>query len=159
MKDIQGTQRSRPCLDRPARRAAGCREARTTIERKRAMLKKLMIGYDGSEPAKRAFQFGLELAGLYKAAVLVLSVAQLPEPAAMVESTALLDDATEHYEKDFARLRSAAEAAGVKLEARVVVGHVGEQLVHHAAQEKADLIVVGHRGKSLIERWLLGSVS
>src|SRR5438105_4200586 len=113
------------------------------------MLKKILVGYDGSESAERAFHFGLELAGLYKAGVLVLSVAQLPEPAAMVESTALVDDAMEHYERDFVKLHAAAKAAGVQLESRVVVGHVAEQLIHHAAQEQAGLIVVGHRGKSL----------
>lgn len=123
------------------------------------MVKRIIVGYDGSDPAKRAFDFALELAGLYQAALVVLSVAQLPEPATMVESSALLDTATEHYEKEFVKLRAAAESAGVPLETRVVVGHVGEQVVHHAAQEHADLIVVGHRGKSLIQRWLLGSVS
>jgi nucleotide-binding universal stress UspA family protein len=123
------------------------------------MVKKILIAYDGSDPAKRAFRFGLQLARLYPAQAVVLSVAQLPEPAGMVESTALLEAASEHFEADFTKLRAEAEAAGVDLETRVAVGHVAEQIVHHAAEEKADLIVMGHRGKSLITRWLLGSVS
>lgn len=123
------------------------------------MVTRILVGYDGSEQAKRAFQFGLELARLYQARVLVLAVAQLPEPAAMVESTAFLDEAEAHYSESFGNLRTAAQTAGVELETRVVVGHAAEQIVHYAATEKADLIVVGHRGKSLIQRWLLGSVS
>jgi nucleotide-binding universal stress UspA family protein len=123
------------------------------------MVKKIVIAYDGSEPAMRAFRFALELAKFYSAPAIVLSVAQLPEPATMVESSALLEAATEHFEADFAKLRKEAETAGVSLESRVVVGHVAEQIVHQAAAEQADLIVMGHRGKSRIARWLLGSVS
>jgi nucleotide-binding universal stress UspA family protein len=39
------------------------------------------------------------------------------------------------------------------------VEHVAEQIFRAAAQEAADIIVMQHRGKSLMERWLLGSES
>ncbi len=123
------------------------------------MIKNILIAYDGSPFAKRAFEVGLETARLYRAKALVLSVVQIPEPAMIYETTALLDEANAHYEKDFAELRAAAKSAGVPLETRVVVGHVSDQIVQQATNEHADLIVMGHRGKSLIERWLLGSVS
>jgi nucleotide-binding universal stress UspA family protein len=124
-----------------------------------AMLKKIIVAYDGSNAAQHAFRFALELATPFDATVIALSVAQLPEPATMVESSAMLEAATEHFEKRFVELRVAASAAGVALETQVVVGHAADQIVHLADEEKADLIVMGHRGKSLIQRWLLGSVS
>ena len=34
-----------------------------------------------------------------------------------------------------------------------------EQIIAAAEEWEADLIVTGHRGKGLFERWLLGSVS
>ena len=37
--------------------------------------------------------------------------------------------------------------------------HVAAQLFRAATVEQAGMIVMGHRGKSLVERWLLGSVS
>lgn len=123
------------------------------------MPKKILVAFDGSEPAKRAFRMALEMAEPFHAELIVLAVAQLPEPAAMVESSAMLESATEHYEGDFHKLRETAASVGVSLDTRVVVGHAAEQIVHHAAEEHADLIVMGHRGKSLIQRWLLGSVS
>jgi nucleotide-binding universal stress UspA family protein len=123
------------------------------------MIRNVVIAYDGSPYARRAFDVGLEIARLYRATVLVLSVAQMPEPAMIYETTALLDEAHAHYEKDFADLRAAAKSAGLPLETRVVIGHVSDQIVQQATDEHADLIVMGHRGKSLIERWLLGSVS
>jgi nucleotide-binding universal stress UspA family protein len=123
------------------------------------MFKRILIAYDGSPYAKRAFDIGLETARLHKAEVLVLSIVQIPEPAMIYESTALLDEAQEHYDKDFAALHAAAKEAGVALRALIVAGHVADQIVQHATEDSADLIVMGHRGKSLIERWLLGSVS
>jgi nucleotide-binding universal stress UspA family protein len=123
------------------------------------MIKNILIAYDGSRFAKRAFEVALQTARLYRAKALVLSVVQIPEPAMIYETTALLDEANSHSEKDFSELRAAAKSAGVPLETRVVVGHVADQIVQQATSEHADLIVMGHRGKSLIERWLLGSVS
>jgi nucleotide-binding universal stress UspA family protein len=123
------------------------------------MIKKILIAYDGSGFAKKAFDMGLQLAQFYHASVVVVSVTQLPEPAMIYETTELLDDARVHYEKEFAGLRAAAQAAGVHCETQVVVGHVADQIVQQATAENADVIVMGHRGKGIIERWMLGSVS
>jgi len=41
----------------------------------------------------------------------------------------------------------------------VRVGHPAEQIVHMASEEDVDLIAMGHRGKTIVARWLLGSVS
>jgi len=42
---------------------------------------------------------------------------------------------------------------------RIVAGHAAEEIIREATEQKADLIVMGRRGGSRIERWLLGSVS
>ena len=123
------------------------------------MFKKILVAYDGSTFSNRAFEIGLETARLNKAEVLVLCVIQMPDPAMIYETTTLLDEANEHYEKDFAGLNAAASSAGVALHTQLVVGHVAEQILQFATDESADLIVMGHRGKSLIQCWLLGSVS
>lgn len=123
------------------------------------MFKKILIACDSSQPAERAFRVGLEIAMKFQASITVLAVAQLPEPASMVESTAILESATEHYQAIFTDFITAADAAGVAIETKIAVGHAAEQIVHQADADKADLIVMGHRGKSVIERWLLGSVS
>jgi nucleotide-binding universal stress UspA family protein len=59
----------------------------------------------------------------------------------------------------FEPLREEAKSAGVSLETEVVVGHPAEQIVRKAKELDMDLVVVGHRGMSRIEEWLLGSVS
>lgn len=123
------------------------------------MIHRILVAYDGSKSAGRAFEFALELAKPFDAAVTVLSVARPSEPATMVETRAMLESAVEVFEKDFRRFRAAAQQAGIELETQVAAGHPAEQIVHFAAEEKMDMIVMGHRGKSMMERWLLGSVS
>jgi nucleotide-binding universal stress UspA family protein len=123
------------------------------------MMQRVLIAYDGSPSAERAFRFALGLVKPFAADVVLLSVVQPPEPAEMVETSAWLDAANEHYARDFAKLQEAARAAGITLTTKVATGHPAEQIIHEAAEQKADLIVMGHRGKSVFQRWLLGSVS
>ncbi len=121
--------------------------------------KKILVGYDGSDSAQKAFRHALEVAKANQAELLVLSVAVPPEPAVDVEMEDMLDEAEEHYQEDFKNLGAAAKAKGVALETKILVGHAAEQIVRHAKEWGADLIVVGHRGKGRIAEWLLGSVS
>jgi nucleotide-binding universal stress UspA family protein len=65
----------------------------------------------------------------------------------------------EYFEKAFAKLKEKAAAQEITPRFEVLVGHAAEQIVHMANEEKVDLIVMGHRGKSFMQRWLLGSVS
>jgi len=123
------------------------------------MIKKILAGYDGSEPAKKAFEFALDMAAKYGAAFTVLSVVRPPEPPEAVEMEAILEQATEHYQQLFADLKVAADAAQVPMKCEVRVGHPAEQIIHYANEIGADVIVLGHRGRSMIAKWLLGSIS
>jgi len=122
-------------------------------------MKRILVGYDGSESATRAYEFALTLAVKFGAALQVLAVARPPEPPDDVETEAEIERAQEHFEHDFARLRAGAQAAGIAPEFEVAVGHPAEQIVHYAETHGIDHIVLGHRGKSFFERWRLGSVS
>lgn len=53
----------------------------------------------------------------------------------------------------------AAEAGVPAIETRVEQGDAAEAILATALHEKADLIVMGHRGLGSLERMLLGSVS
>jgi nucleotide-binding universal stress UspA family protein len=123
------------------------------------LLATIWIGYDGSEQAAVAFTYALDLAAKYGAEVDVVSVARPPEPPEMVETGAMLENARDHFKKGFAALRARAEAVRVTAHFSVAVGSPADQIIHHANEQKADLIVLGHRGKSRVKRWLLGSVS
>jgi nucleotide-binding universal stress UspA family protein len=126
------------------------------------MLNKILVAFDGSEQSNKAFDFALEMSRLCTGAspeITVLSVAQPPEPADIVEVDAIIDSATEHYEDLFKKLREKAKTKNVEIKTEVVVGHPAVQIVKVADEKKCDMIIVGHRGKSKMADWLLGSVS
>jgi nucleotide-binding universal stress UspA family protein len=122
-------------------------------------MKRIVVGYDGSEHAGRAFAVAADLARRYGAELEVLCVARPPEPPGMVETEAVLEGAREHFEKAFAELKPQAEEIGIHPRLTVLVGHPADQIIHHANRTHAEMIVLGHRGRSLIQRWLLGSIS
>jgi nucleotide-binding universal stress UspA family protein len=121
--------------------------------------KRIMVAFDGSKPSEKAFHYALATAKQNNALLWVVSVVQLPEPATMVETDAILDSAKENYELLFQPLREEAKSSGVALEMEIAVGHPAEQIIRKAKDLNVDLVVVGHRGHSRIEEWLLGSVS
>jgi nucleotide-binding universal stress UspA family protein len=121
--------------------------------------KKILVAFDGSESSQKAFRYALATAKQNEASLWVVSVAQLPEPATMVEMDAYLESATESFENAFKTLRDEAKLAGVVIETEVLAGHPAEQIIRRAKELNVDLIVVGRRGHSRIEQWLLGSNS
>jgi len=123
------------------------------------MISKLLVAYDGSEQAEKAYKLALDVASRYSAAMIVLSVARPPEPPVAVELEAVIESATEYFEDQYKRLREQAAAVGIDPVFEVRVGHPAEQIVHRANEVKADAIVMGHRGESFIQKWLLGSVA
>ncbi len=123
------------------------------------MIQRILVGYDGSEAADKAYRFALDLARHYGATLTVLAVARPPEPPEDVETEAVLESAAQYYKDRFEAMRREARQQGLAPEFRVVAGHPAEQILYEAERAGVDHIVLGHRGKSLIDRWRLGSVS
>lgn len=121
--------------------------------------KKVLIAFDGSPSASKAFDLALQMCPETSPEIFVVSVAQPPEQAEMVEMDAVLDAAREYFEKLFAELRDKAAASSFRITTEILIGHPADQVVHYAAENQCDVILVGQRGKSRIEQWLLGSVS
>jgi nucleotide-binding universal stress UspA family protein len=123
------------------------------------MITRLLLAYDGSEPANHAFTFAVDLAKKYQASLTVLAVARPPDIGDEVETRAILEKSQRHYRRLLGQLqhKAAAEKMDVKLE--VKVGHPAEQIIDYAGEHQIDAIVMGHRGKTFLERWRLGSIS
>lgn len=123
------------------------------------MIHKILVGYDGSSAADHALGFAADLAHKYGAELHVLAVARPPEFGDEVETEAAVENSRQQYAKvlEAARVRLTVDAPGARL--RVVVGHPAEQIVRYAEAQAIDHIVVGHRGHTLFERWLIGSVA
>ncbi len=121
------------------------------------MIRKILIAYDGSDSAGSAFDFAVDLAGKYGAELHVLAVARPPEFGAEVETKAVIESSRRHYTNLLQPLK--AKAAGLTAHFEVAVGHPAESIVLYAEDHGIEQIVVGHRGHSLFERWLIGSVA
>ena len=120
---------------------------------------KILIAFDGSAQSKKAFAFGLEMAEKFSASMTVLSIARPPEPPVNIELQAVLENATEFFQSHFSDMKAQASAKGIQADFEIRVGHPAEQIVHFADEGNFDTIVMGHRGGSLLQKWLLGSVA
>lgn len=122
------------------------------------MFQKILVAYDGSDPAGQAFDLALDLAGKYGAALRVLAVARPPEFGEEVETEAILENSRKHLHHILKPLKDRTAVLGLAVDYEVVIGHPAERIVIQAEKWGADLIVIGHRGHGLMGRWLLGSV-
>lgn len=124
------------------------------------MIKHILIAYDGSEQAEKAYSFALDLAQRYQSRLTVLAVATLPEFPEGMETVAILDEAQKYYKDLFISLEKKAKAfPDTEIKFKINVGHPAENIISEAEQSGVDHIVMGHRGKTLFNRWLLGSVA
>ncbi|MDF2749940.1 MAG: universal stress protein [Gaiellaceae bacterium] len=110
-----------------------------------ARAKSIVVGYDGSEAARRALDRAADLVDGYGSTLAVVTVTGRDEDDA---TTATLDDARERL------LARHVTASYVEQ-----VGEPADRLVEAATSRGADLLVVGRRDHGALERLVLGSVS
>jgi len=123
------------------------------------MFKKILTAYDGSESAMTAFQQALDLVRKGQAELHVLSVVRPPDVAEEVETGAVMEHSQRHYQEIQAPLKALAEAQGINAHFEVAIGHPAVRINVYAEEHGIDLIVMGHRGRTFFERWLIGSVA
>jgi|SRR5580704_8130694 nucleotide-binding universal stress UspA family protein len=125
--------------------------------RRHSQFKKILIGFDGSTQSEKATEISLSLTQSLDSKVLVFAVARPPEPATMVELSAILDDAREHFEDRFQKIVQRAKEQKRELEPDIAVGHPVEQIAHPAETDRIDSIALGRRGISRFEKMFVGS--
>lgn len=121
------------------------------------MIRRLLIAYNGSDAAKGAFNFARDLAGEHDAELHVSAVAQVPIVGADVETKAVIEHERQHCDLILQPLR--ARVAGLRVHFNVSFGDPVVQIVRYAESHQIDHIVVGHRGRSVVGRWLAGSTA
>jgi nucleotide-binding universal stress UspA family protein len=123
------------------------------------MTRNILVGYDGSEAAAHALSFATNLARAFGSSLRLLAVVRPPEFGGMVETEAVVEQSRAHYHNVLREVQSKLAHEPFKTHVHVAVGHPAEQIVRFAEGHDIDHIVVGHRGHSLFERWLIGSVA
>ena len=125
------------------------------------MFKKILVGYDGSEGAKKALRTAVDIAKHYGAELHSISVEEdLPHYAATVGE---VQEAKAEKNGYFARLneevREIAATEDVTLHTKVIAGHEVETIVDYAKNHHFDLVVIGFMGHSKIYDRVWGSTS
>jgi nucleotide-binding universal stress UspA family protein len=120
-------------------------------------LRTILVGYDGSEHARRALERAAELARLYGSRLTVLTAAADP----LVREDGVITTAVDEDLAGRIAAEGAARAreAGVTEVEPVVTLEAPDDALMVAAQEGVDLIVVGHRGLGAVKEFFLGSTA
>lgn len=129
------------------------------------MAHKIVVGYDGSESAKRAVQFAAASAKERGASILVCHILEW-SPYAFLTPTEI-EERHKRRNDELARAESAilapvvAELAnlGVTAETSLKYGHIVEALCQVATENGADQIVIGRTGHSKMSVRVFGSVA
>jgi nucleotide-binding universal stress UspA family protein len=132
-------------------------------------MKTIVVGYDGSDPAKRALERASSLAEKLGSKLVVTSVA---EPVAVADDPYVPGDAIGLAAPAIVPVPDRAEASRELQEARellkgrthdaeyvATVGDAAQGIIEVADKHDADLIVVGTREPGFIDRVLGGDVS
>lgn len=118
-----------------------------------------VVGVDGSEPSQQAVQWAGRLAP-HVHAVAALGRPKTGGPAGVAESSSWDQVALITREEALAALKAAEKALpSAEVETHLVAGQAAAEVLACAADTGAGLICVGHGGKGLVGRALLGSVS
>jgi nucleotide-binding universal stress UspA family protein len=120
----------------------------------------IVVGYDETEPAKRALERAADLVGAFGSKLIVISVAPVLTPSGGHGSGGPdPTDPPEKHSEELAHAREYLDGRGVSAEYVAAVGPPADGIVATAEEHGADLIVVGTREPSMLERLVGSSVS
>jgi nucleotide-binding universal stress UspA family protein len=127
------------------------------------MFHTLLVAIDGSEIGMKALERAVEMARGWKADLHAIYVIETTGLISSVPMDNTWEVIYSLLEKEGVALLEKAEKkasdAGVTLKKHLLHGHAGNEILNLAEVEHIDLIIVGSRGKSDIDRILIGSVS
>jgi nucleotide-binding universal stress UspA family protein len=142
-----------------ARLSPARRWERATCGGRFAVFRKILLAYDGSESARKAFDQLLKLVTHSKCDIAIVAVVRPSEFALDVEAQTVLENACSDLGTQLEALQKRARFVGVESTVMIRLGHPAQQIVRAAQEWHADLIVTGRRGGGSLAHWLRGSIS
>ena len=118
-------------------------------------MKRILVAYDGGEPAQRALQTGIDLVKKFGGSMAVVSVIPVHIGRSPIDPW---DDRLVH-DQQIADARQIVSEQGVVAEFLDPAGEPATAIERVAEMGKFDTIVVGSRGLGSISRFFQGSVS
>lgn len=122
-------------------------------------MKTFVLGYDDTDPAKRALERVSELAKALGASVVVVSVAPVLTSAGRAMGPIDPTDSPELHRDELRHAKAVLDEAAVPADYEVGLGDPADLILEVAEARSANMIVVGTREAGLISRILGLSVS
>ena len=122
-------------------------------------MKRIVLGYDDTEPAKRALKRKRELAKALEAHVIVVSIAPALVPAGRGIGPVDPTDPPERHREELLQAKAVLDEDGIAADYVVDLGDPADLIVETADRKNADVIVVGTSEPGFIARLLGLSVS
>lgn len=121
----------------------------------------IVVGYDETEPSRRALDRAAEVAKAFGAKLIVTSVAPVMISGGRGAGAGAIDptDPPDEHVAELAHAREHLAGKGVHAEFQPAIGEPAETIVQLADERGADMIVVGTRELNVVERLLGQSVS
>jgi len=117
---------------------------------------KIVVGYDGSEAAKRALERATTFGGEDNR-IVVVAAAESHARTGITEGAHLDPSEVERRRRDLDDAQAYLSKRGLEVETIEAQGDPGDVIV--GAATDADLAIVGSRGLNPLQRLLMGSVS
>lgn len=123
---------------------------------------KILCPVDLSETSRHAFHLALHIAEMEGGSITLLRVHQ-PNAVTSIEDLGedlqpVLERGDRAAFKEWVAEESTA-MEGVEVDERFVIADPASAIIELAEEEGSDLIVIGNKGRSAVNRFLLGSVS
>ena len=122
-------------------------------------MEKILVAYDGSPNSLNALDQAVELAGIYKAGLLIATV--IPDVMHIIadETIKLPKEAKERSIKMVEDIARSVRKDGIEADGEVLIGDIATELLKSAEENGCDLIVMGKRGLNNVDSFLIGSVT
>ena len=121
-------------------------------------MKTIVVGYDDTEPAKRALERAADLASAFGSRLVVTSVVPVMT-SAVPRSIGTEPEDPGLHEAQLAAAKAFLTSRGIEADYIEALGHPAESIVEAAIERGADMIVVGTREAGFAARLLGNSVS
>jgi nucleotide-binding universal stress UspA family protein len=122
------------------------------------MFSKILHANDGSEHAFQAFSVALKIAKQNNSELHMVSVEEIDYMPEFIEEVRQeTGTAARRFRAVLQRARAMAEEHEVKIQTHVLAGHPVRDIVQLAAELKAELLVIGATGHSVIYERMIGS--
>jgi nucleotide-binding universal stress UspA family protein len=125
------------------------------------MIERILIAHDGSDSARKAFDFAVELAARLGARLRMICVEEeIPRHAEVIdELREEMDRADSYFGQLAERCRARAAVHSVDLDTAIVPGHAVRVIGDFVRENDIDLLVIGFTGHSRVYEHIWGGTA